>query len=951
MAEELLRYRVEFDQSQMEGNLSKLRSAIGNSIGAGVSIGSGAFNSLQSDLIASKQFLGSVDDRYSSLQMARGVTGGALEAGVTAAGMGIPLSVAAASTIGVPATMAGLGAGVSAIGSYGAAAATTAASMAPAMIAQAGSLVTMGATAMMNPYALAAAGSMALAYGVTEVGEGVIEDFRATADTEDILRSAGMSASNARGFSSKAVQGMRSGRMRMSGGETAAILETGLSSGVFKSTMMQNPDKLGKKLVETAEAVRTLEGVLGASLDEAMGILGQGAAAGMSPGATVRTAMTAGSYGASSGLGGVAMMQSARMGANLATNMGISASTGANIAMQSMAGAQYGINSLSPTASRLAGGAQGVAGAAMSGAMQQASFAGVLGADSSTLSGFLSGEMSTGQAIASAGQGMSGQGAAGMFRGMLAADKAKENLSATDMTSFQIRRMSEVMQMLPPGMSSEEARTYAAGVTNNLDLNTTRGRAQAQALGKSLTPGAVLSRITELEARQSNIADASTTWMSGERRKMASLYDETLGRATRAVSGRLDEDMMNVREDMSRWSDKNFRGARELTRMFAPGMVRSEAAESFAFDLPSSMGDPDMVKIVMESNEALGGVAHAEIAKGIMTSENLINTPAERKRQAQITMATNGTGRTKRMQKSKFSRAFGMMTSGKDSVALRKQLAGKTQSEQIDIMMDNMDFLGSGQSGVNVAVAALQETDLFAEANTDSYKFGQLMTGQEDVGLAALGDIDRSRAKGFAESFMAGEVPYAAGIGKTIGSFLGGDTYGGVSGDIGTILRSGGTSTTDRAGVAHQLQAYLASSGEQEFGAYEKLSGMVNSKEMMDLATRLKRENSAEAEKVLSPVTSSMHLRATLGHASKTGAAAATASTAESIAGMGRSVRVGGSTGDAMSELRDSVMASDQANLSALEEIRAAISEERQILQQIMGLPSTGITWKDKIGW
>ena len=863
MAEETLRYRVEFDQSQVQGSLSRLRGAVGHTLGGGTPTAH-ALNSLQSDLMMGRQSMfASMMPSAQSMRSFEGAVLGAAFSGISTGMVGLGA--------------AGAGYGFAAGGGIG---------------------------------ALPGLALMGAGVGMSAVGDRVINDFRARADIQDILTAGGVSTSGARGAASSIVAGGRN--MGMTAMRMTNVAESAVASGMISPMTARDPQKVAQRVIEAAKRAAELEQLLNVSMDQAMSILGENESMGISSGAVMGNLLRGGAIGAATGLGGTVMARASRMGANLAANMGISGSAGANVAMQSMAMAQQGLSALNPALARSLGGVQGFSQTLTMANMQVNPISQMMSTNPTMMRQFADGTMSISDAVLAGSREMMRGGPQNLAKNVFAMDDAMADMTASEIRAQQIGLLAGAANDLGVRDSSQLA--LLAGNVIGADVGTRRGRAAARAFLAGMSPEVVQRNIAEMEARADVIARDAISNAPGIGE---GIYNATIGRLTNAVSGSISGAVSEAEIRLAESAEglSGFAGnfLRAVPGAQALGIVRSDALRTRRVKLPGSFRDTRVQDLVTKSLDALGGLSTKEIVEGKLKEKGLLKTVAQEEREQRINEMFRSSEKTVKRHGKKVSKIVARLEAGENNFeGLMEEMRGKSRKEQIGMLIGATDLTGT-DTDQRIAAAAIKELDIEAEANLDSARILELGEEAQTKGMANLGFL-RSGI-----SPVAGE-----GLFETAR----------VSGAISGLFTPGQTSEQQVSMLA-TVQAYLAAGDEDALMVRRKLTTMV-SDESLQKINEIKKNDKDLAIKMISSVTRPMQEAATFGVAAQMGVRGLEGDIGKRISQLGDVVTASGAESEATAMLRRSSRPEDRVQLEALTEIRNAIQEERRILQLIM---------------
>jgi hypothetical protein len=615
VAEEKIKYRVEIDPRQVEGQLASLRNSIGaslnGSIGGAPSIGS--MNSIGADLNAANQNVGPgyisriggvIGDVTSNLssgiqygaglaysasgaisadlsraqqafnqrptfqQATRGITEAGLEFSTAAISTAIPLTAASVGMFGAVNTATGIAAGASLLDALGGELARKGISAAGTLGGMSLNLGSMAASAVMSPVGISMIAASGLGAATTHVGERVIEDFRAGNAMQDILVSRGLSQ---RGSSTIARGLVGHGRdIGIGGAELTGILEQGLDTGLI-GRFGSRPEDIGKDLIQVAKTAKTMMHALKSSIGEAMQHMSELNQMGIAPDMALGITTGAQVAGAATGMGTGVMMRSAGMGARMATTMGLATGTGAGIAMQSLATAQAGLAGFNRSQILAAGDVSGVA-QTISGA--QMAFMGSHLARGVMAGGgaaqFGSGAMDINSMLLQASGNMAAAGPGGMARFIYGIDRQQSEATLTDQRMMQlgmIRQMSNMFSLDPNNAQDQATLAIRFGGAMGLDVSSTQGRTQAMAMLRgALDPSVGARQASELNARINDLAQNEIGMSASIGRVVRSVTTDPLNAFAGAVSNQIGATTEDVGRRISTSSTAFGRGFRHVLR-------------------------------------------------------------------------------------------------------------------------------------------------------------------------------------------------------------------------------------------------------------------------------------------------------------------------------------------------------------------------------------------------
>lgn len=748
MAEERIRYRVELDPRQVEGQLSSLRASIGgaiNSLGSGLNytgqVTAGAYNSISTDLSAAQQaFL----NRPTLGQVGRTISEAGLEFGTTAASVGvgsIPLIGASMYAFGAAPTVSALATGAGAVGSSALTLAGAGFSAARLGFGVARMAATGLAGAAVSPVGIALAGSYALGRAATSVGERVLSDFRGANAVQDILTARGINQDRA---SSIAPELIATGHtaLNLSAAETTGILEQGMSLGMFDAEA-NNPEKIAKKLVTVAKRAKTMMRILNSSLGEAMQHMGEMGRMGIT-GDTTGLQMDILATGSATGLGARAMTRAAGLGAQMARQVGLATGTGAGIGITALAQAQAGLQlaNLSPGQIAAIGDVQGLGTAMasaqarlMAGPMARAAAYGV-----SDLYQFAAGEVGAAEAVTSAARRFAGRGATGYAESIFEMDKRMGSMTEAETRMLQLGIISNAAKVfnIDPGDTSRLALT--AGEALGFDVTTPQGRAQAMAAVRGITDPTVQNqRMAELEARRSSIVDQATGVVPTISRLGTAAYESTLGRAANSVSYTMNEAYESTSNAFKRTYKDFGRSVRDKLRLIPGGesIVGSSDTERYVIRPPSAITrSAETSQAVLQTLAKMGGRKPVDIVS--QWNSNIAGkytTEQDRSDNAKIMALYSDSQKTIEDRPADVAQVMSTITADE---GFMESLSGMSPDEALYAVQSKF---GNNAPPLSVIAAGIKESNIQLGQFTPKSGAGAAAEDAERLAASRLGEI------------------------------------------------------------------------------------------------------------------------------------------------------------------------------------------------------------------
>lgn len=665
MREETIRYKVEIDPNQIDSQLASVRTYIGgglsgglggpssfgnqvssdlanntpssfsmfahrvsSGIGAvanrvsgavsyGMELAQGAVNEISSDLHKARESIGPVPTFKDA---SRGVIEGGIEAVTTAASVGIPLTMASAYMFGAGNTASGIAAGLGMIGRggiMGARALGTAGVLA-------GQSAGMAAGALMNPTAAVMAGAYATGRFATQVGENVIEDFRAGNIIEDVFSSRGMEHLQAAQQATRAVSAGRD--INLGGASMVGILQGSMNAGLIGGPGSV-PGNMGKELVEIAKTAKNMAEALNASISEAIQHISELKKAGITASSQMGVTLGAQNIGSVTGLGTSKALSTGAFGSAMATNFALSGEMGANVAMESAAMAQVGARDLTPALASSVGGVGGLAqtytrtrvGLMSSNYVRNL----ISGGD---IEGFSEGKVGVSELFQRGAEKLAKVGIGGHSKYLLDMDKRQSQLTDADQKEIELGTITQMSEMFGLNIRDESDRASLAlgyGKLAGIDTSTSAGRAQAMSMMNSiLDPSVGARRRIETENRiSSEMAEdygIVGTFRSAISRPISRFMSNVGHGIAEGIRDKYEEGVEFVTEV----SGDVGRGARSAVRAIGPeGLVRSEYEEQYKIRLPAMNETTRMAYTgAMETLAKKSGMSVEEYKKSISIS-------------------------------------------------------------------------------------------------------------------------------------------------------------------------------------------------------------------------------------------------------------------------------------------------------------------------------------------
>lgn len=909
MTEETLRYRVEFDQAQVEGKLASLRNALGNSLSTaqyGAQIAAGGYNQLRSDLYNT---FGNTFQPPSQ-QFIRGLEMGALEAGVSFAGVAAPATTLSIGLLGLQPTMAGIATGTSMLAKGAMGAMSTIGAAVPGAASMA-----LGATRMLGAAAFSPPGlAMMAAYGVgktvVSAGETMIEDFRATDDIRDILTAHGMSQRTAYNMAPNLISAGR--EMHMGGAELTGVLEAGISSGLISPGGMGDPKRMGAKLIETAKQARNLQNILNTSMSEAMNIMGGMGAAGIQVGDMTSVALNAAAMGSVTGLGQGAMMRAGMMGAQAAGRIGLEASSGAGIAMNAVASAHSGLMALTPGLSGAVGGASGLSNLITQGnlAMFNSPLGQAIGAgtyaDPSSMYRFAGGQIGIGQAITMGSQNLLSGGPQNIAKNLFAMDDARSRMSEQDVRMQNISSIYQAGASMGISPNDEARMAMVAGMNAGIDMSTAAGRAQARAMYRGMTdPGVSTRRMAELQGRARALAEQGTGFFATIERNLGWLTPTAIGtRIGTAIREPISDIGASIGERVDRfttWAGRSVRGiGRELG---VPG-VRTAEQELYSINIPSAFRDPEIGSVLTSMIEKDQGASMREIVKGSLTKAGI---PTSLARESYISEIDSYFANADKVIKSEGPTVSKLWDLIGTTEGLMEDLKGAPDRQaQIAMLMGQAKMSGITGATKSAAAAALVHRDIAADAKSSGAAIGAVAEATREEARTAMQNL-------VAKGLSAGDQPI--GVRR-----------------LALAVAKSGSTFVERSDFAARAMAFLGSDTSQSMMFAQGMD-----KDLVSRLEVIKRDGHAvEAVKALQPVVSKAALAAEQSAVAQNGIRAMGDNLSATLSGMGDVANVGGMQVGAEKTFMDSSRAVDRELLDSIRQINRTLVAERMLLQSLV---------------